>query len=201
MRNRDINSIAYLFREMDPSEVVEFERSLNENENLLIEVESFRKVHGRLNDLPDLSPPKELTDSVIKIAAQRNSKSGSQWHRTMMFTVAAIMLAGFTAVALITEPAPTTSSGSGQASTGLSTSLQPVGPKSMSGSFEENSATPLKPWVDNDEFIRFSERVGQSESASYDSIFKNSYQRLTPVIETDPYVRMQRRLQLTGSRP
>jgi hypothetical protein len=54
MRKTDTKSIAYLFKEMDPSEEVEFERSLKSNENLLIEVESFRQTNERLQPLPSL---------------------------------------------------------------------------------------------------------------------------------------------------
>lgn len=202
MKNRDNNSIAYLFREMDPSEEVEFERSLNENENLLIEVESFRRVTERLDDLPKLQPPKTVSDSVLSIAARRSTKSSFAWHKPIFYAAAAILMAGFTASALITEAdSGSASENTERASVGSSSTLQVPFQASPVQLTSRNTAHKVSPWIDNNEIIRFSDRVGQNETASFDSIFRNSYQRLTPVTETDPYRNMQRRLQLTGSRP
>ena len=211
MNNRDINSITYLFREMDPSEEVEFERSLNENENLLIEVESFRKVTERLDDLPKMDPPREICDSIHAMAANR-SGGRSMWHRPLFYAAAAVLFAGFTATALITEPEQTSSDtgiagqpAQASASTGAGTVMQstPVSAASSSqlAGPSNSNTVKLTPWIDNNEVIRFSDRIGQTESASFDSIFKNSYQRLTPVTDTGSFRTMQRQLQLTGSRP
>lgn len=202
MNNRDINSITYLFSEMDPSEEVEFERSLNENENLLIEVESFRKVAERLSDLPVVEPPKEICDSICSMAANR-SESRSSWHRPLFFAAAAVIFAGFTATALITGPeqSPARADQTVQASASSGTVLQtPSASSSTQLANQTNAAKPV-PWIDNNDVIRFSDRIGQTEAASFDSIFRSSYQRLTPLTETDPIRGMQRQLQLTGSRP
>lgn len=203
MNNRDINSITYLFSEMDPTEEVEFERSLNDNENLLIEVESFRKVTERLNDLPHVDPPKELCDSVCTMAANRSGGRATTWHRPLFFAAAAVLFAGFTATALMTEPEQSSSSAdqTAQASASSGTILQAPSASSASQLTNQTNAAKPAPWIDNNEVIRFSDRIGQAEAASFDSIFRSSYQRLTPVTETDPFRGMQRQLQLTGSRP
>ncbi|PWN06444.1 hypothetical protein [Rhodohalobacter mucosus] len=200
--NRDTNSITYLFSEMDPSEEVEFERSLNENENLLIEVESFRKVTERLNDLPKVEPPKEVCESIYAMAANRPA-SRSTWHRPIFYAAAAVLFAGFTATALITDPEESSAGAdqAAQASSSYGTVMQ--APSADTGSQLTNQTSTVKPmpWVDNNEVIRFSDRIGQTESASFDSIFRNSYQRLTPLTDSDSFRGMQRQLQLTGSRP
>ena len=202
MNNRDINSITYLFSEMDPSEEVEFERSLNENENLLIEVESFRKVTERLSDLPTVEPPKEICDSICSMAANRQA-GRSTWHRPIFFAAAAVLFAGFTATALITEPeqSPASADQTAQASASSGTVLQSGPASSASQLTNQTNAAKPAPWIDNNEMIRFSDRIGQTEAASFDSIFRSSYQRLTPLTESDPIRGMQRQLQLTGSRP
>ena len=209
MKKRDINSITYLFSEMDPSEEVEFERRLSENENLLIEVESFKKVTERLNDLPHVDPPKELCDTVCAMAAERSS-GRTTWHRPLFYAAAAVLFAGFTATALINNPEPSaegigldSASQHASASAGTGTMIQtptpsPIMPVNMAG---ETTSAKVDPWVDNNEMIRFSDRVGQTETASFDSIFRNSYQRLRPVTDTDSFRSMQRQLLLTGSRP
>jgi anti-sigma factor RsiW len=210
MKKRDNNSITYLFSEMDPSEEVEFERRLSENENLLIEVESFKKVKARLGDLPMMEPPKEVCDTVYAMAAQRQS-GRSTWHRPIFFAAAAVLFAGFTATALINETDSSASgSDSAQASAGTGTVMQspssspglapsPLAPAQLTNHSED--AARVTPWIDHNEMIRFSDRIGQTEAASFDSIFRNSYQRLRPVTDTDSFRSMQRQLQLTGSRP
>ena len=42
MHTDENNAIRYLMKEMDPSEEMEFEKQMREDENLLIEVESLR---------------------------------------------------------------------------------------------------------------------------------------------------------------
>jgi len=202
MNNRDINSITYLFSEMDPSEEVEFKRSLDDNENLLIEVESFRKVTERLNDLPKVEPPKELSDSIYAMAANR-SGGRTSWHRPLFFAAAAVLFAGFTATALITEPESSSASKDqpAQASASAGTVIQAPSVSSASQLTNQTNAAKPIPWIDNNDVIRFSDRIGQTEAASFDSIFKSSYQRLTPVTDSDSFRSMHRQLQLTGSRP
>jgi hypothetical protein len=58
--------IRYLMKEMDPSEELLFEKKMMEDENLLIEVESLRKVNQRLSGIPEMEPPKGVTEHHIK---------------------------------------------------------------------------------------------------------------------------------------
>ena len=58
------NAIRYLMKEMDPSEEMEFEKMMREDENLLIEVESLRATNRKLSDLPSKNPPKQLIKNI-----------------------------------------------------------------------------------------------------------------------------------------
>ena len=66
--------IRYLMKEMDPSEEVEFERSMMEDDDLLIEVESLRKTLQKTQALPHIHPPQHVTESVLNKAKQYRSK-------------------------------------------------------------------------------------------------------------------------------
>src|SRR5690625_7192981 len=64
MNNKSDRCISYIYNEMDPSEQMEFERELEQNQNLLIEVETLRKVSGRLQDIRWMDRPAELVEPI-----------------------------------------------------------------------------------------------------------------------------------------
>ena len=74
MLNKDDGCIRYLMQEMDPAEVIEFEREMLNDENLLIEVESLRKTYEKLAKLPLYNPPKLLIDQVIQKVVSKQQK-------------------------------------------------------------------------------------------------------------------------------
>lgn len=74
MLNKDDGCIRYLMQEMDPAEVIEFEREMLNDENLLIEVESLRKTYKKFGKLPLYSPPKTLIDQVVQKAISEQQK-------------------------------------------------------------------------------------------------------------------------------
>ena len=77
MSREDTKSIKYILEEMDPAEQVEFERMMESNPDLRIEVESIRRMTTKLKALPKLSPPKHVTNSILSVAAdQANKKQG-----------------------------------------------------------------------------------------------------------------------------
>ena len=61
-------------KEMDPSEEMEFEKKIREDENLLIEVESLRATNRKLAGLPLQNPPKHLTQKIANEAKQLKEK-------------------------------------------------------------------------------------------------------------------------------
>lgn len=196
MSKKVTNSISYVFNEMDPSEEVEFERELSGNSNLLIEVESLKKTKGRLDNLPLMEPPKSVVSSIQQ-HAERYSKLRRRNANLPIYTAfAAVFLIGLTSgFFLLNQP----ESNSGETNrAGLSN--VPLLQNSTSVSATSTTRERIKPWVDENEVIRFTDRFQAAEQTSFDTIFKNSFQKLTPV--TDPVERRayQQSLQLTGSR-
>lgn len=191
MKDKDTNSIiAYIFNEMDPSEEVEFERELQTDNNLLIEVESLKNAKNRLNKLPVFSPPDEVVNSVKSLASKKAKESKRRKQYTVYSAVAAVLVVGFmSGVFLYDSSAPEES---GKAMVGSSNNLQQV---ALPARQEKN----LSPWVDQNEILRFTDQLKSEEKETFDTVFKHSFQKLTPV--TDPVqARVYRRdLQLTGS--
>lgn len=196
MSKKVTNSISYVFNEMDPSEEVEFERELSGNSDLLIEVETLKKTKGRLDNLPLMEPPKNVVSSIQQ-QAERYSKLRRRNVNLPIYTAfAAVFLIGLTSGFFLLNQ-PENSSGETNRA-GLSN--VPLLQNSTSVSATSTTRERIKPWVDENEVIRFTDRFQAAEQTSFDTIFKNSFQKLTPV--TDPVERRayQQSLQLTGSR-
>ncbi len=198
MSKKDISSITYLFNEMDPSEEMEFERQVEEDANLLIEVESFKKVNERLSELPKFSAPESVLNSVMQDVSSKGMKPTSGKKFPFYYTAAALIIAGFTAGALLLDNGAEQVNNEHAASAGLPV-LQLETHATSAVSQSENSRQ-VAPWVDNNEVLRFSDRFRNVESASIDSILRDSYQRLTPVTDPQQSRYYQRNLHLTGSR-
>lgn len=84
--------IRYLMREMDPSEEIEFEREMMNDNNLLIEVESLRKTYQKLGKLPLLDPPIDIVSKVSSEALKHQQalvRRSSRWKAIMPKSVAA----------------------------------------------------------------------------------------------------------------
>ena len=192
MSIKKTDSIAYLFKEMDPSEKVEFERLLRKNENLLIEVESLRNVSSKIDELPTLSAPDSVIQSVCEQASEKNSSRKLVRSKPFYFATAALLSLGFMAGALMMETDDTVNS-TGNASIGSMGSIQETAPNSPAGTSSDRGITP---WVDENDVIHFT----GVESDRSDSLLQNSYQRLTPVTNPSQSGSHQRNLHLTGNR-
>lgn len=185
-------SIAYIYNEMDPSEKVEFERDLENDSDLLIEVESLKQISKRINRLELIQPPEHLVNSVCEAAKNSsNSRSNINLLRTFLYSAAALLLIGFTSGILLMDNQQTDSSKKNVESASVSGS--PTFSQPISSSSPEN----LKPWVDNNDILYFQDQTGPNQT-SMDSIMIDSYKKLTPVNPSG--VRPYQRLQLTGSR-
>ncbi len=198
--------IRYLMKEMDPSEEMLFEKKMMEDENLLIEVESLRKVNQRLADLPRFSPPDFVTEQILQDACDHYKKNSDNRSQTFYISAAATFLVIFISGAfLIFENQFTASeqqsnapvqqeSSSGQATVG----------GSSSSSFEismESTPSALQPWVDNNQELHFYDRfeAGGENAAAFDSIFHSSFERLRPLQSIEGRYDRMRNLHLTGS--
>lgn len=196
MRKKDTNSVAYLFKEMDPSEELEFERELRNNENLLIEVESLKQINDRLSAIPSIDPPEEVVKSIQNFAKDRVTSKKKSGAMPVYIATAAMIMVGFFAGAVVMDFNEQEGTAV-RANLGGSTFQLPA--TESVNDFQGRKI--MKPWVDNNEVLRFTDGASKIEATSMDSVFRNSYQRLKPV--TDPLQSniYQRNLQLTGSRP
>lgn len=94
--------VKYVMNELDPSEIVMVENAIDEDENLLIEIESMRRTWKKLDQLPEFNPPEELTNNLVSKAAAYNSTRrikyiGLSSKKTQVFmAVAAILTATVT---------------------------------------------------------------------------------------------------------
>lgn len=193
MSTKENRSIAYIYNEMDPSEKLEFERDLNSDNDLLIEVESFRKITNDLNQLEQINPPDHVVQAVYESAKKNSAKSGNSHWKTFFYSAAAILLIGFTSGIFMMDNQQ--ADGADDQAESASITGTPIFSQPVSSSSTEN----LTPWVDKNEILYLQGQVGSENQAVNDSIRHDSFKKLTPV--TDPaLVRPYERLQLTGSR-
>lgn len=188
MSKEDTNSIKYILDEMDPAEKVEFERDMTKNPDLRIEVESIRRMKKKLNSLPDLSPPRHLTDSILSYAAgQSNKKSGT---KSGYFLSAAFVIIGLTTGSLVlnnpfVDSLPNASS-----------AIPSYGQELTQQS--ESRPADLQPWIDRQDVLHLSgfETV---TNPTFTSETENRFNKLRPVGRYPDFTPFSRSVQLTGS--
>ncbi len=175
---------------MDPAEKIEFERNMATNPDLRIEVESIRRMKKKLNSLPDLSPPKHITDSILSYAAgQSNKKSGM---RSGYFLSAAVVIIGLTTGSLILnnpfdESLPASNASSAFPSYGHELIQQ-----------SENRPADLKPWIDRENVLHLSGFESVS-NAALGNESENRFNKLRPIGRYPDLAPFSRSVQLTGS--
>lgn len=191
MSTKENRSIAYIYNEMDPSEKLEFERDLENDSDLLIEVESFKKVSNDLKGLQQIEPPAYIVDAICK-SAQRNSvNSNTNYWRTFLYSAAAVVFIGMTSgIFLMNDQSAENESQAESASV--------AGTPILSQPVKASSEESLSPWVDKNDILYFQEQMESRNQAFLDSIKNDSYKKLTPVNPSQ--ARPHQRLQLTGSR-
>lgn len=199
MSDRNSRSVAYLYNEMDPSEKLEFERDLNNDENLLIEVETLRKVADKLHRMDTVQPPDKIVDAVMQSLVDRKAVAGSRRSRKFIYySAAAIFIFGLTyGFILIGDVGDVISNNSESASVG---SFQNVLPASMGSSAKVSETGKVMPWVDHNEVLHFRDGLYGSEASSADSIFRQSFRKLTPITNPSQSPTARQNLHLTGSR-
>ncbi len=95
MSNVDELCIKYVFDELDPSEITLVEQAMNHDQNLLIEVESLKSTWKKLRNLPELTPPPNISEAVIDHAKEYSSQQqffGGSWNNPGLLATAAIVL-------------------------------------------------------------------------------------------------------------
>ena len=221
MNDTSDRCISYIYNEMDPSEQVEFERELEHDENLLIEVESLKKISERLHDDRLMDPPADLLESIYQKAAHTNGSAGRTVNWWRWGSAAAVLLISVSMSSYMLlpvaesddEPESNENALMGLPSPRWSVDQEddirvvretaeqgrenevPVAQAQASSSVEQSGT----PWVDNNDILRFGDRVPATSASQIDSIKTQSLKKLTPVDSLQERARMQHRLHLTGS--
>lgn len=193
MSRRDTKSIKYILNELDPAEKVEFERELNANPDLIIEVESIRRMQNKIEDLPEISPPAELSDSIIKLAAEHSAKQSKSNFR--LYLSAAVLLFGLTTGSLLMDNPFSSDEAQSQASMQLNHSVIESEPEQIAPNHTAHS-----PWVDRNDVLRLGV-LDNGLNQSRLSDMNESLNRLRPAENTFQRESVTRSLQLTGSSP
>lgn len=196
MSTKENRSIAYIYNEMDPSEKLEFERDLDNDSDLLIEVESLKKVSQNLNNLGLINPPDHVVKAVYESAKNGSNQSANSNWRNFFFSVAAVVLIGMTSGLFIVDSSDDQNTERNTTVESASAGATSVLPQPVS----RTSGKVPAPWIDNNEVIYFQGMVGTTNQAVIDSIRNDSFKKLTPVTDPSMIRTYQQLLQLTGSR-
>lgn len=188
MSKSDTDCIKYIFNEMDPSEKYLYERELDGDSDLLIEVESLKSINNRLKSIPLFTPPENITESVLAAAGNRDRR-GNLFPGVML--IAAVFLLSITiGIFLIENPSATTETAGSQAS--MNSGLMIL--HNEENYSQSERPAQVQPWIDRNEVLYFTGNSDISQSA-----IENSYQRLRPVENERAFHSLQRNLHLTGS--
>lgn len=210
------NSIRYLMNEMDPSEAIQYERELEKNPDLRIEIESMRRAADRLHQVPHFSAPQTVLNEALSFASQKAQHRKRIHLRNRTLQAAAVLT-------LAILPALYFNSSESE---------------SISDPGSLAQTTPSSPWIDQNESIRLavtgvvgntstpSPQTGVVQSTStqqtrtasptffltmesengnrqtagvLDSIYQESFRKLRPIQQEVQLPTTPRDLQLTGS--
>lgn len=195
MLNDENACIRYLMKEMDPSEEVLMERAMMEDDDLLIEVESLRQTLKRLEGLPEKNPPAHLTESILHYASEKaeSHKSSNIFSfHPVRYAAAAVLIAGVSIGSLWVYQ-QSNSADAGQADPQTSEVAKSAPLKVL-----PVKESKTEPWVDRENVIYFHDQFNAG-STEFDSILKNSMDKLTPLSNPFYYHTGSRSLQMTGS--
>ena len=218
MRNEDNDCIRYLMKEMDPSEELLMERAMMEDEDLLIEVESMRQTLQKLDQLPEMDPPSDVTDAVMEKAAEQakeNRNDNYAYNPAIKYAVAATLALTITAGGAWLfvgsegseqRQASVASSSSEQteqaempqaagAQMATDQGFQEAGVRSASTT---SSQPTVEPWVDRNDILRFEEQFSSSND-KFEAILQQSTQKLQLIENSTINGGRVNSFQLTGS--
>lgn len=174
----DHKAIRYLMKEMDPSEELEFEKLMREDEDLLIEVESLRATNKKLSALPHLDPPDNIVENISKEAEQKARQNSGYNYKNIFVrgAAAAVLLASLTGGYMYYNSMPVDS-----------------------GTPTVANNQTIEPWVDRNDVLRYAgEEPSTSESTIHPDLLK-SYDKLQLVSEPMGNTSPTNRILLTGS--
>jgi hypothetical protein len=98
MQNVDELCIKYVLNELDPAEVLIVEQAMKEDSNVLIEIESLRSTLGKLEKLPEYTPPEPVREKILEKAGEMAVRRKKTFYNRIQwagYLAAAIALIGF----------------------------------------------------------------------------------------------------------
>ena len=183
----DSSPVRYLMKEMDPSEELLCEKKMLEDEDLLIEVESLRKVCRRLSDLPVKNPPPHLTRKILLEASDHyHQKERARSRMVFLYASAAatVLIMFFAGAFWVLEDPTRLLPGSETIRASMGGPATPSGQTPPAPAVHlpvESPSTDPTPWVDMNQELHFTDRFSAENAAQFDSILHHSLQRLQPV--------------------
>lgn len=226
MRNEDNNDcIRYLMKEMDPSEELLMERAMMEDEDLLIEVESMRQTLKKLDQLPEVKPPSDVTEAIKEKAAEQAKKNRNQnqtfspaYKYAVAATLALTLTAGGawlfigsgdtksnnseqTTTASVSSPTAAQTQGIDRVSSGDNgvSSTQFAGSNFNSTTKQVTAeSSNVDPWIDRNDIIRFEDQFS-NQKQQFQTILQRSTEKLQLIQEPTIQNNRVNSIQLTGS--
>lgn len=189
MSKRDTDCIKYVLNEMDPSERIEFERKMVEDSDLLIEVESIRRMEKRLSSLPLFQPPEKLSHTIFEKSGEYNALLKRRNRNRKLSLAALVLVISLSGGILFLDESDDASNQVSRAGIQNSPMHQSV----------TKSNSRVQPWVDTNDIIHFTGDSDNTEFTMDDSALQNSYQKLQPVNNPSVKQYFHRNLHLTGS--
>lgn len=199
MNIKDNRCISYIYNEMDPSERLEFERDLQNNENLLIEVESLKQVLNQLNKPHLVAPPKDIVDRIHKQAKQKVEIKKSDTSRIFWASAAAILIVSAFGVAYMFDSTSNISGTSESTAGGTSWIINNTDNENGLSASVNTEGEEASPWVDKNDVLHFQDHTTNTNIAQVDSTSNTNFHKLTPVTTPSRISNIQQQLHLTGS--
>ncbi len=195
MSKSDIFSIKYIYGELDPSEEIIFEREIKEDSDLMIEVESLKKTRKKLNDIPVIQPPDDLTKKVLEFSVHHSNSHSRGQSSLLYFSFAASILV------VIFFGYMFSMDGSNESRTDASNLVIETNRSELIQQIPANRSNDVNfsPWVDKNDIIHVNDLYNTNSKASFDSIIRTSTQKLTPVVPLEQGSVNNREFHLTGS--
>lgn len=217
MLNEDNICIKYLMNELDPSEAMLVEKAMMEDQDLLIEIECLRETLKKVDKLPAVQPPQELSEQIIQKAVKRHAdaqKLSFQHYKLQQpkyYAAAAMMVAGVTIGAITFNVSPdvlnafmaqeTTTASTQSVNNSTSQASISQGNKSYLPREASISTTTsdVKPWVDRNNVLHYNDSKQEGFSFINDAIMKESMKKLKPINEPVHFYAQPKSVHLTGS--
>lgn len=180
--NEDKLLLRYILNELDPSEETLVEKAMLEDENVLIEVESLRTTLKKIQNLPVLEPPIELTSKIVEKALEvqfeiSKIKPITYIRRFSYAAAATLMIAGGSIWYV-------------QSSLNSQSVLTEHSDRFTTTASMQNSS----PWVDKQNIIHIG-TIGTSGELVPDSVMN----KLRPIESNQQSFQIPRQVQLTGT--